>query len=376
MKLYIKRLIAIVLLFVIPLSICLFTQNYWDSDSSRLVGFYQEDEESLDVVLLGASEVYNAYSPAIAYKEYGFTSYPFALGLNNLYLFENQINEVLEHQNPSLIIIDLNAAISLDQSWNDRINDKESNEFDIVIRRYTENMPFSRNKVEVISQYGLKEDFLSYYFPFIVHHGEWNCIQATIEKTSQNRRGYTYLKGIHSSNHKIDQAELYPIKNNNEKTPIFSDDDEELRKLLEYCRENVNCKVIFTKIPHRIVNEDKYKRFKMGNYLGDIVAEYGFDYFNFDHEIDNIGLDINKDFADNGHLNAYGQQKFTRFLGEIIHSRYVDDPIQQSTNNKKKWETAVSYTVEFYRYYSEQTTEVDLYETKDLIEILSKRIVE
>ena len=83
-KTYLKRFLTIVSLIVLPLSICVFTQNYADNDSQRLMGFYQEKENSLDVVYIGASDVYNAFSPALAYKEYGYTSYPYAFGSANL----------------------------------------------------------------------------------------------------------------------------------------------------------------------------------------------------------------------------------------------------------------------------------------------------
>lgn len=372
-KTYLKRFLTIVSLIVLPLSICVFTQNYADNDSQRLMGFYQEKENSLDVVYIGASDVYNAFSPALAYKEYGYTSYPYAFGSANLFLFKSQINEILNYQSPSIIVVDLNAAISLERSFYDTIYDSDSNEFDIVLRRFTDNTPFSENKFNTISQFGFNDDKLSYYFPFIMHHGSINCINSTKEKISQINRGFTYLKGINSSNHQLDNASLYDIKDNYEQQAIFKEDENEFRHFLEYC-QSLNCKILFTKIPHRIVNEAKYNRFLKGNYLCDIVKEYGFDYLNFDHNFEEIGLNVNDDFADDGHLNADGQRKFTFYFSKLLTEKYLSNQTIQNTENIDRWNRSSQYIEEFYNYYDELTEEVSLNETSSLIEILSKRL--
>lgn len=372
-KVYFKRIITIISLIAIPLSVCFLTQNYTDNDSQRLSGFYQEEKNSLDMVMIGASDVYNAYSPALAYKQYGYTSYPYAFGSDNLFLFKSQINEIFKTQNPSLIVIDLNAAISLERSFYDTIHDTENNDFDIVLRRYTDNIPLSENKIETVSKFGLNDDVLSYYVPFIMHHGSFNCIPSTVEKYAQISREYTYLKGIYASNHQLEPAQLYDINGDYQEEPIFSDDEAELRSFLEYC-SGLDCKVLFTKIPHRIVNDDKYKRFLKGNYLKSIVESYGFDYLNFDHCFSEIGLDVNTDFADDGHLNALGQRKFTNYFGKIVDDKYLVNRISQSQNNVDRWNQCIYYTDEFYKYYDEVSKEVSLNETSDLINTLSSRI--
>ena len=133
---------------------------------------------------------------------------------------------------------------------------------------------------------------------------------------------------------------------------------------------------MFTKIPHRIVNDDKYKRFLKGNYLKSIVESYGFDYLSFDHCFSEMGLEVNSDFADDGHLNALGQRKFTDYFGEIIDGKYLVNRISQTKNNTDRWKQCVVYTDEFYKYYDEASNEVALNETSDLINTLANRIDE
>ena len=68
------------------------TQVRGDHNKIRLDGFYMEEKNSLDVVLLGASEVYTAFSSSLAYDEYGFTSYPYAIEANFIDLFDMIMN--------------------------------------------------------------------------------------------------------------------------------------------------------------------------------------------------------------------------------------------------------------------------------------------
>lgn len=49
-----------------------------DHNRVRLKGFYEEDVNSLDVVYLGASDVYSDLSPGYAYRRDGVTGYLFA----------------------------------------------------------------------------------------------------------------------------------------------------------------------------------------------------------------------------------------------------------------------------------------------------------
>ena len=64
------------------------------ADTPRIQGFYMEQEDSLDMVLIGSSENYAGYSPVLAYEEYGFTSYPYVLSATDFSLFEIQLDEI------------------------------------------------------------------------------------------------------------------------------------------------------------------------------------------------------------------------------------------------------------------------------------------
>lgn len=158
-KIYIKRTAAILSLIVAFGLIMGFCQEYlfanFDENRQRIKGFYLEDKNSLDVVLIGASEVYSDYSAGLAYDEFGFTSYPLATSGNTVAMFKSQLNEVLANQNPKLIAVEINGAIYSDES----LTENEAN-----IRKYLDNTPLSINKVNTVLGQMPSEDKMSYIF--------------------------------------------------------------------------------------------------------------------------------------------------------------------------------------------------------------------
>ena len=49
-------------------------------DVANIDGFYQTKENSVDVMLMGASEIYMGYAPGLAWHEYGIKSMNLSIG--------------------------------------------------------------------------------------------------------------------------------------------------------------------------------------------------------------------------------------------------------------------------------------------------------
>ena len=94
-----------------------------DQNRERIKGYYLEDAGSLDVVLVGASEVYVDFASALAYERFGFTSYPYATQSSTILNYLAAVKEVVRTQRPKLIVIEINGALYND----DKIFDKEAN---------------------------------------------------------------------------------------------------------------------------------------------------------------------------------------------------------------------------------------------------------
>lgn len=350
-NIYIKRTIKVVsmvlLIAVSTLLLQRFVLLHYDHNTMRFNGFYLEDEKSLDVVLIGASEVYADYSPDLAYEKYGFTSYDFCIASSPLTVYKTEIQEIMRTQKPKLIVIEINGALYSD----DENSNKEAN-----IRNVLDNIPFNDNRDEFIKRYVPKNNRLEYYFPIIKYHSAWNDYPQAgmyvIGMAKQAQRGYTYLKGfktitdVYKPNTKTYNDVL---ANDNKTASLTSRSEQELRELAKYCKdEGIN--VLFARFPH-VVHKNGYARFKRANQAEKIINEYGFDFLNFEKYNQQIGLDLNNDFYNVDHMNIYGAEKFTDYFAGVLSKNYGITPTEGMTDEQKeKWKSCVEYNHTFIDY--------------------------
>lgn len=336
---------------------CLILQQYVlrniDHNSFRVEGFYQEERNSLDVVLIGASDIYTSFMPGRAYEQYGFTSYLLASESITSEGVKTAVKEIVRTQHPGLIVIEANAFLY----GND---DNETNE--AHIHKFFDNLPFSFNKLEYIQKYVPLDDRWEYFFPLIKYHGLWNEIPERAREMESNFtldvRGYNYLKGFRTTA-KIFKSDT-PSRNDelaDEKGELDLDPKlhAQLMDLLSYCKEH-ELNVLFVRAPHYVTDET-YDRVKRSNKMASIVREYGYNYYTCENEVRSIGIDDSRDFYNEDHMNVYGALKFTDYLADkIIHEEHLKiDPL--SSENQQMWkDDVVVSTNQLYRYCDDLMT--------------------
>lgn len=342
-----------------------------DHNRERLKGFYLEDEGSLDVVFLGASEVYSDYAPGYAYSRSGVTSYLFATQSNSILNYKSQLKNILSRQDPDLIVIELNAAV---------YGDEEEDVKEANLHNYADNVPLDGVKWEWMFS-KVKENRLEYLFPIIKFHSTWMDIPDNMkyQKTvlQDKMRGYNYLKGILNETAVYQSPEISFNSSLPEladsKKPLTATEEAGLRELLQYCRDEGLTNVVFARFPHIVVTRT-FERFERSNTVGDIVAEYGYDYINLERDIAMTGLDEEKDFYNLDHLNVYGQQKFTAFLTDYLSEHYAVTAHELNESEKAEWQACADYYDAYCRYSDEliqQGDKRELSEDCDLIDTLS-----
>lgn len=344
-----------------------------DHNRERVKGFFMEDAQTLDIVYLGASEVYSDIAPGYAYQRDGITGYLYATQANTILNYKSQLKDILSRQKNALVVIELNGAL-----YDGEEITKEAN-----LRNYSDHVPLSFNKVEWVAQ-NVTENRLEYLFPFMKYHDTWSDPDAQTEKEEKYRktiandksRGYNYLKGV--LNWTVKYKSPTPSLNAmlpaaaDKRQPLDEQAEKGLRDLLEYCRSEKLTNVVFARFPH-IVTEKTYDRFERSNTIGDIVAEYGFDYLNFERDIALTGLDEETDFYNPDHLNIYGQQKFTAFLTDYLTKHYT--VVRHALNEKqqKEWDACADYYQAYVSYSEELIKSIkvkELSEDWELIEAL------
>ena len=351
MKRSLVRIVKILSIIIVAAVLIAVLQEYVlchaDHNRQRLKGFYEEEKNSLDVVYLGASEVYSDISPAYAYDVAGVTGYLFATQSNSILNYKSQLKNILDRQTPQLIVIELNGAVYGDEEE----DTKEAN-----LRNYADNVPLDRIKLEWMAE-NVQENHIEYLFPFLKFHGVWSDFPEELkyQKTIINDqlRGYNYLKGIlnetgiFQSTQRSMNEDLPDLADR--RSPLTETEEKGLRDLLSYCKEQGLTNVVFARFPHIVVTKT-YERFERSNTVGDIVAEYGYDYLNFERDIADTGLDEAVDFYNLDHLNVYGQRKFTAYLTEYLINHYGLSKQEKNGDIHAEWSECADYYDAYYRY--------------------------
>lgn len=376
----IRRLIRILSLVLALALFVSLAQTYFfrnnKRDELRMDGFRLEDKDSLDVVVIGSSEVYADYSAAYAYDLQGYTSYPYAVASCPVTLWKAMVDEILSRQTPQLIVIEINGALYTKIRWLQNT---------AAMHYVLDRMPLSQTKIETVSALVRegKDGAETFYLPLIKYHSNWqnpSDLAAVYENVrEQNKRGYALLRGVSTTTviHEPEAA-LRNLKNDDKQRQMKDLAEQYLREFLEYCRDK-ELNVLFTNFPHqieKIKGNELYANYMRSNTAVEIIEEYGFPVLNLERMTDEVGLDMKRDFYNTSHLNIYGQQKVTEYLARYIVENCGVTARTLSPAQQAEWEASAEY-YRLYRDYAEELleagTDKTISETKKLIATLEKR---
>lgn len=328
--------IAAALLSIATVYACLsFCFNHqFSRDEIRIKNFYREPKNTLDVVLLGGSTVQTDYSPALAWEEYGYTSYSLSVASVKTPELKPMLKEVRKRHKDALVLVDVGCVYYTEQAD------------EITLRRLTDNMPFfSKARWEAIWELVPPQDRVYHYFPLSYYHNNWkrkedllDCLKYSLENLEiMFRRDRLTMRGITGIALQY-PADIYvDYEGNTDTMPLHADSEEYLRDLLEYCKESGEDNIIFVRMP-RYYNEARADEYLMINEAMRIVEEYGYPAMNYDGFISEIGLVADEDYYNQTHMNIYGQEKFTRYLGEYLSRNVLPDQIEHSERVAEAWD--------------------------------------
>ncbi|MBQ6623434.1 MAG: hypothetical protein IJH57_02325 [Mogibacterium sp.] len=321
-----------------------FVTRRYDLEGLNLQGYYEEDHGTIDVVIMGASEITQGFAAPEIYKNFGFTSAPFAFTVNPVPLWKYELRDIERTQNPELLIVEINGCTYLENKYIHRRS---------AYDRLAECMPFSMVKVNMIREMSDDTaDAIETFFPICKYHENWSEFPQddVLDKMFMMKNGHAILRGSQSNMYrdKIKEYPYYPTEE--EMMELNPDAEEALRDFLEECKKSSIKNILFVCYPHIMSQKKYYQRQMRCNYAGQIIREAGFDYVDFDRKTKEIGL-TKEDFFDDHHMLATGQRMFSNYLGEYIQKKYDLKPTQLSEKDKAEWEESVVYNDRLYRYF-------------------------
>ncbi len=332
MKKSVKNLIRFICFILI---ICILTtvssyclQANDRKDIMHLRSFFLEPENSIDVALVGASELYTGFCSPMAWDQFGFTSYSFCYAGMVSQHYKPAVKEVLTKQNPKLIIIEINGFTC---------GDKYSKN-PAKAHTFLDNIPRDSLRKEFIEETIPKENRNEYYFSFIKYHDNWKHIKSFClnlrNKLIMLMKGPAPTKAFATKNKTLDTNKL---KKYTPKPGKIA--EQSLIELLEYLKDNNINNVLFVRFPHCVNNKNP----EVYEHIISAINSYGFKFKDFEKEREALNLEPSKFFYHYGHLNVFGMEKFTPIFAEYLVSNY-DLKSEHSDEIVKEWDKSWQIT--------------------------------
>lgn len=307
-----------------------------DTDASREIfeDFYEQEEESIDVMYMGTSATNRYYNTTKAFHDEGIAAYNLAVMGMPMMFVPQLLDEVEKTQDPQLYIIELRNVL------------KSKNEVtDAHIRRVTDSMKVSSNKFDAIRtamEYtegatgelsNIDDGLLDYYVPIIKYHGRLLSGDISFSDVIPVS-GQIPVQGYVLSPKTLTQKTQKESVLSEERTPLAPEMAEALENTLNAC-DALDKDVFFVLAPYSIKAGDAAKL----NTAKDMVESHGYTVLDFnDPEIfAATGIDRATDFYNSKHVNYLGAEKYTDYLTAYIKANYLI-PDRRGDEKYNLWE--------------------------------------
>lgn len=274
-----------------------------DNTHNKVEGFYQLQDNSIDVLLMGTSHTYYGFNPAVLWKNTGLNSYIFAGQCQPMEITYHYLKEALKTQSPKLVVLDI---FSLSEDSN---KCQTTGTYRVNIR----DMKFSINKVQAYQSMKNTNLFEEVFDVSIYHEriSDLNSedINAIFNPVNDLNFGYTLA---YPNDIEWDRD----IVNTEEKKEIESSRLDALMKIIKLCKEE-EIELLLVKTPYYISENDA----TIYNTARQIAKENKVKFIDYNKIFKDIDFTFDLD-GDSWHANAQGATKITNYLSNFIEENY------------------------------------------------------
>ena len=270
---------------------------------------YDLPKNSVDVLLLGSSHMFASISPMDLWNDYGITSFNASLGNLSIPSAYFELRELLKVQKPKMLVLETYFIY-----FSEMVVKNDWARYHYIV----DNLRFSSGLHEAIQTlFPEDRDKTEYYLNFFNYHNRWKTLSETdfnpyLLKDNIHNRGADAV--CYYGHRYIETPSIIP-RSETEMPPELP--LEYLYKIIELCKEK-DISLVFMAQPCDIGSDIQ----KMINYVDIISEEEDIPYINFFYLLDETGFDFAKDMANAGHINYFGAQKLTAYLGEYLQTNY------------------------------------------------------
>lgn len=280
-------------------------------ETMNMQGFYDEPKNSLEVMLLGASNVFYGTSPVKMYEAYGFTSYVRGSANQPLMMTYYALMDSLRTQSPKVVVLEMGEMMA---------------KFDPVATEYSarralDYMKLSPVKLKAIRDLpidGSEQTRTSYLFPLLRYHSRWK----EINKTDFDYFGWerhNYMKGQYFGGSRLDFTWPEGYMTPSDKVETLPEQNVDYAtRIAALCREK-GIELVLINTPTGTWNYARH------NAIAKIAQDLNVPYldYNMPELIEATGIIDTEDFHYNQwHLRVTGADKLSVHLGQYLVDHY------------------------------------------------------
>lgn len=273
--------------------------------TAKVVGYFNEEPGSFDVLFFGSSHMYCSVDPAVFYEETGLASYVFATQQQPLWITYYYMVEALKTQHPDFMAVEIHMAIQTEDYMDEGTNHTAIDPF-----------PMSRNKLDMILAAVPEGERRYYIFDIMKYHERWEVLEEAdyvrlFEKDTDPDRGFVRLAEVSGDVVWEDVSDIAESRIGTEKNLEY------LQKIIDLAEEE-GIELLLFKSPSNATPEEKMYY----NGVGELAEERGIRFIDYNQKqlYRETGLDIRSDFYDQRHLNETGMRKFVAHFSRYFSS--------------------------------------------------------
>ncbi len=292
--------------------------------------FYEQEEGTVDVLVLGPSLAFADINTAVLWDEYGMSAFNLAGSIQPMWNTYYYLKEALKYQRPKVIVLEASLVTMVDD-YGDRSR----------IIKNTFGMKWSRDKVEAIKVSAPKEQWGEYLLGYLQYHSRYEEILREDFQVNRGSLQYDNWKGFMCTLQTRPQ-ETTDVRDVTQRAELSQKTESYYRKVIELAKEE-DIPILITISPYPSVSETAQAYF---NRASDIAKEYDVPFINYNLFYEELGLDYQEDVSDVMHLNYRGNPKYSRHLGQYLADHYDltdhrGDSAYDSWEQNSRWHLAV-----------------------------------
>lgn len=274
---------------------------------------YKQPDNSIDVLFLGSSHVFENVNTGLLWTEYGYAAYDLCGSIQPIWNSYYYLNEALKTQNPSVVVLDV-FSMTLSDEYSD---------YSRIVKN-TQGMKLSEDKIEAIKASSRKKEVISHVLEYPTFHSRYDGDISREDFFGRPKDVYlgNDWKG-YLPNFGHQSFEKPVIRTSSKDVPIPEKNFKYLKKIVELTADKEIPLVLI--VGPYVINadgNDYESQISIYNKVKSYAEENNVLFIDYNNYYDDIGLDFSKDYADYEHLSYDGANKYTRFLANSLLSKY------------------------------------------------------